>query len=131
MKRLFLSIVIISFLSAVAVTQPGQLQSFPLSSVHLLNSPFRQAQETDLKYMLALDPDRLLSLYLKEAGIEPKAKSYGNWEGTGLGGHIGGHYLSALSNMYAATNNKEVWERLNYMINWLDSCQRKNGDGYV
>ena len=126
-----LSIVIISFLSAIGVAQPRQLQSFPLSSVRLLNSPFKQAQETDLKYMLALDPDRLLAPYLREAGIEPKAKNYGNWEGTGLGGHIGGHYLSALSDMYAATGNKEVLERLNYMINWLDSCQRKNGNGYV
>jgi hypothetical protein len=40
-----LSIVIISFLSAIAVAQPAQLQSFPLSSVRLSNSPFTQAQE--------------------------------------------------------------------------------------
>jgi uncharacterized protein len=44
----------------------SQLQNFPLSSVRLLESPFKQAQETDLKYMLALDPDRLLAPYLRE-----------------------------------------------------------------
>ena len=33
--------------------------------------------------------------------------------------------------MHAATGDKKVLERLNYMINWLDSCQRKNGNGYV
>ena len=84
-----------------------------------------------MKYMLALDPDRLLAPYLREAGIETKATNYGNWEGTGLDGHIGGHYLSALSNMYAATGNKQLLQRLNYMIDWLDKCQQKNGDGYV
>ena len=131
MKGLLLGVLLISFCSTVTLGQHEQLQSFPLSSVRLLNSPFKQAQETDLKYMMALNPDRLLSPYLREAGIEAKDKSYGNWEGTGLDGHIGGHYLSALSNMYAATGDKRVLERLNYLINWLDSCQRKNGDGYV
>lgn len=107
------------------------LQNFPLSSVRLLESPFKQAQETDLKYILALDPDRLLAPFLREAGIEPKAKNYGNWEGTGLDGHIGGHYISALSNMYAATGNAEVKKRLDYMIDWIAKCQQQNGDGYV
>ena len=40
---------------------------------------------------------------LREAGLTPKAPSYTNWENTGLDGHIGGHYISALSMMYAAT----------------------------
>lgn len=112
---------------------PGgeQLVSFPLSSVRLLNSSFKQAQETDLKYILSLDADRLLAPFLREAGIEPKAKSYGNWENTGLDGHIGGHYLSALSNMYAATGNKEVAERLNHTIDQLEKCQQQDADGYV
>ncbi|MDB5249590.1 MAG: acetyl-CoA carboxylase [Segetibacter sp.] len=109
----------------------NEMKTFPLSSVRLLNSPFKQAQETDLKYMMALNADRLLAPFLREAGIEPKAKGYGNWEGTGLDGHIGGHYISALSNMYAATGSKEVGDRLNYMISWIDSCQKKNEDGYV
>lgn len=81
--------------------------------------------------MLQLDPDRLLAPFLKEAGIQPKKENYGNWESSGLDGHIGGYYLSALSNMYAATGNRETLRRLNYMIGWLDSCQQKSGDGYV
>lgn len=108
-----------------------QLSAFPLSSVQLLNSPFKEAQEVDLQYMLQLDPDRLLAPFLKEAGIPPRKENYGNWENIGLDGHTGGHYLSALANMYAATGNKEVLHRLNYMIDWLDSCQRKDGNGYV
>lgn len=113
MKSLLLSVTILFTFSFTAFAQKAELQNFPLSLVRLLNSPFKQAQESDLKYMMSLDPDRLLSPYLREAGIEPKAKSYGNWENTGLDGHIGGHYLSALSNMYAATGDKQVLERLN------------------
>lgn len=128
--RTILLLLLLASLVKVSFTQTT-LQAFPLSSVKVLESPFRKAQETDLQYMLALDPDRLLVPFLKEAGIATKAKGYGNWEGTGLDGHIGGHYLSALSNMYAATKNQEVYRRLNYMIDWLDSCQRKNGNGYV
>ncbi|MDQ3845247.1 MAG: glycoside hydrolase family 127 protein, partial [Bacteroidota bacterium] len=122
---------ILFLLPVIGFTQTGPLKTFPLSAVRLLDGPFKQAQQTDMKYMLALNPDRLLAPYLRESGIEPKAKNYGNWEGTGLDGHIGGHYLSALSNMYAATGNAVLLQRLNYMIDWLDKCQQKNGDGYV
>ncbi|UOR06563.1 glycoside hydrolase family 127 protein [Hymenobacter aerilatus] len=111
--------------------QSTPLQSFPVSAVHLLDSPFQQAQQTDKAYILALDPDRLLAPYLAEAGIQPKAERYGNWENTGLDGHIGGHYLSALALMYAATGDAQVQQRLTYMIDELDRCQQKNGNGYL
>jgi hypothetical protein len=117
-------------LTAFCQTKPV-LQTFPLSAVRLLESPFKQAQQTDMKYMLALNPDRLLSPYLREAGLTPKAPSYGNWENTGLDGHIGGHYLSALSLMYSSTGNPEMKKRIDYMIAELQKCQQKNGDGYI
>ena len=91
---------------------------------------FKDAQQTDKAYMLALDVDRLLAPYLTEAGLTPK-KNYGNWENTGLDGHIGGHYLSALSNMYAATNDAEINRRLDYMLVQLKRCQDKIGSGYL
>ena len=50
--------------------QTPTLQSFPISAVHLLESPFQQAQQTDKTYMLALNPDRLLAPYQTEAGIQ-------------------------------------------------------------
>lgn len=121
----------ILILLSIASFSQANLSAFPLSSVQLLNSPFKEAEQTDLQYMLQLDPDRLLAPFLKEAGITPLKENYGNWENIGLDGHTGGHYLSALANMYAATGNTEVLRRLNYMINWLDSCQRKAGNGYV
>lgn len=111
--------------------QHESLKVFPLSSVKLTAGPFYQAQMTDTEYILALDPDRLLAPFQIDAGIQPKAERYGNWENTGLDGHIGGHYLSALSLMYAATKKDELLQRLNYMIDRLEECQRTNGNGYV
>ncbi len=107
------------------------MRFFPISSVRLREGLFRQAQQTDLKYILELDPERLLAPFRIDAGIPPKAEEYGNWENTGMGGHTGGHYLSALSFMYAATGNPEVLRRLNYMVDSLAECQEKNGNGYV
>ena len=100
-------------------------------NVKLLDSPFLQAQQTDLHYILALDPDRLLAPFLREAGLQPKAPSYTNWENTGLDGHIGGHYLSALSMMYAATGDTAVYNRLNYMLNELNRAQQTVGTGFI
>jgi uncharacterized protein len=84
-----------------------------------------------MAYMLALDPDRLLAPYQKEAGLLPKKENYGNWENTGLDGHIGGHYLSALTFMYATTNDAQLNKRLDYMLSELKRCQDKIGSGYL
>ena len=106
-----------------------QVESFPISSVRLTTSPFKHAEDMDLQYLLGINPDRLLAPYLKEAGLVPKAENYTNWENTGLDGHIGGHYVSALSYMYAATGNMEIKGRLDYMISELQRCQ--DSDGYL
>ena len=116
------------FLSAKA---QFAIQTFKSQEIKLLPSDFSRAQATDLKYMMALAPDRLLAPYLSEAGLNPKAPNYLNWESDGLNGHIGGHYLSALSLMYAATGDEKVGQRLDYMLQELKKCQDKNGDGYL
>jgi DUF1680 family protein len=109
----------------------GGLSLFPLNAVHLGPSPFLEAQQTDLRYILSLDADRLLAPFLREAGLPLKQPSYGNWESSGLDGHMGGHYLSALALMYAATGNQQVLDRLNYAIAELKRCQQANGNGYI
>lgn len=120
------------FASFTLAAQPQkQVQLFPLSDVQLLESPFKEAQQVDLKYILAMEPDRLLAPYLREAGLTPKAQSYTNWENSGLDGHIGGHYISALAMMYAATENPEVKQRLDYMVNELKRCQDTVGTGFI
>ena len=125
------NIIAIALLSAPILVHAQKAELFPLSSVKLLDGPFLHAQQADMKYMLSLDADRLLAPYRKEAGLTPKAQNYGNWENTGLDGHIGGHYLSALANMYAATGNKEVKQKLDYAVAELLACQEAAGNGYT
>jgi hypothetical protein len=125
MKR----IAALSLLVAGAWAQAADL--FPLSDVRLKPGPFLDAQTTDLNYLMAMEPDRLLAPFLREAGLEPRKPSYGNWESSGLDGHMGGHYLSALALMYASTGDAEVLRRLNYSVAELKRAQQANGDGYI
>ena len=110
---------------------PVKVETFPLNDVRLMQSPFKHAEDLDIRYLLGLDPDRLLAPYLKGAGLEPKADNYTNWENTGLDGHIGGHYVSALAYMYAATGNEEIKQRLDYMLSEWKRAQDAAGDGYL
>ena len=120
----------ISMTTALAQTTP-KVEYFGISDVRLTRSAFKHAEDMDIQYLLALNPDRLLAPYLKGAGLTPKADNYTNWENTGLDGHIGGHYLSALSFMYAATGNEEIGRRLDYVLSELKRCQDTAGDGYL
>lgn len=118
---------------ASQLTSP-QPSLFPLHSVRILPSPFLDAVNANRTYVLALDADRLLAPFRREAGLTPRKPSYENWENIGLDGHTAGHYLSALANMIAAgedTSTHELEKRLNYMVNELAECQQASGDGYV
>ena len=115
----------------ISYTGFSQMETFKLQEVRITDGPFKNAQDVDMKYILDLEPDRLLAPYLIDAGFTPKEDRYGNWESIGLDGHIAGHYLSALAMLYAATDNEELKTRLDYMISELERCQNKNGNGYV
>lgn len=99
--------------------------------MRLLDGPFKDAQDADVRYVLALDPDRLCAPYLREAGLESPAPGYGNWEGDGMGGHIGGHYLSACAQLWAATGDERLRDRVEHVLDVLERCQRAVGTGYV
>src|SRR5665213_401220 len=105
----------------------------PLSDVRLLGGPLKQAQEADIKYLLELEPDRMLAYYRSNAGLKQKAKPYGGWDGGGrnLTGHIAGHYLSAISAMWAATGDKRFKDRADYIVTEFKLVQDKQGDGYL
>jgi DUF1680 family protein len=118
-------------LAAVVSASGRAAELFPLRDVRLGPSPFLNAQETDLHYLMALDADRLAAPFLREAGLATKEPSYGNWESSGLDGHMGGHYLSALALMSASTGDPEVKRRLDYFVAELKRAQAANGDGYL
>jgi uncharacterized protein len=113
---------------------PYQALPLPLSDVRLTGGPLKHAQELDAAYLLELEPDRMLYYLRQRAGLEPKAKQgYGGWDGKGrqLTGHIAGHYLSAISYMYAATGDPRFKQRADYIVSELKEIQDKQGDGYL
>lgn len=126
-----MTIRIIGLLLLTSVSALAQMLPFALQDVKLTGGPFKNAQDVDQRYILALDPDKLLAPYRIDAGLPLKASRYGNWESSGLDGHIGGHYLSALAMLYASTGDPELKNRLDYMVDQLAQCQAKNGNGYV
>jgi len=126
-----LSLLFLGFTAVTFAQVKKNIRYFPLNTVHLTESVFNKAMQADKGYIMAMEPDRLLAPYLKEAGLPAKAVNYPNWENTGLDGHIGGHYLSALALMYASTGDAKVKQRLDYMIDELERCQKASGNGYV
>lgn len=135
MRNIFLSLL----LAAVAIGATAQNRlygnEFPLGDVTLLDGPLKHARDLNVKTLLKYDCDRLLAPFRKEAGLEPKAKTYPNWDG--LDGHVGGHYLTAMA-INAATGDEECRRRMEYMISEIAECaaaNRKNhpewGIGYM
>jgi len=112
---------------------PAKARPLPLSAVRLTGGPLKAAQDRDAEYLLSLSPDRMMAFLRQAAGLEPKAQGYGGWDGDKrqLTGHIAGHYLSAVSLMYAATGEPRFRERADYLVSELRAVQDKQGDGYI
>jgi DUF1680 family protein len=122
---------------AHAATHPDKVQlravPLPLSSVRLTGGPLKKAQDLDAAYLLELQPERMLAFLRQRAGLDPKAQGYGGWDGPGrqLTGHIAGHYLSAVSMMYATTGDIRFKQRADDMVSELRDIQNAQGDGYI
>ena len=112
---------------------PDRATPLPLTAVRLTGGPLKAAQDLDAKYLLELEPDRMLAYFRVRAGLPKKAEPYGGWDGGGrnLTGHIAGHYLSAVSLMWAATGDARLKGRADYMVSELKVVQDANGDGFL
>ena len=119
--------------SAIKNVIPEAAHPLPLSDVRLTGGPLKHAQDLDAAYLLKIEPDRMLAYFFIRAGLPAKAKPYGGWDGDGknLTGHIAGHYLSAVSYMWAATGDARFKDRADYLVRELKFVQDKNGNGYL
>ncbi len=128
--------------AATAAETPGvrrapRLQAFSLEDVRLLPGPFLDAQLRDERYLLQLEPDRMLHNFRRNAGLEPKAPVYGGWESQEpwveirCHGHTLGHYLSACAMMFASTGKAVFKERTDYIVGELRACQDAAKSGLV
>jgi hypothetical protein len=124
-----------SFANAETAPQKVQLKAVPLpmNAVRLTGGPLKKAQDLDAAYLLELEPARMLAFLRQSAGLDPKAQGYGGWDGPGrqLTGHIAGHYLSAISIMYASTGDVRFKQRADDMVSQLRAIQNAQGDGYI
>jgi DUF1680 family protein len=118
---------------SAAVDERLRARPLPLASVRLLGGPLKHAQDLDARYLLELEPDRMLAYYRQRAGLTRKAEPYAGWDGDGrnLTGHVAGHYLSAVSLMWAATGDARFKERADYIVDDLEVVQNAHGDGYL
>jgi len=91
---------------------------FRLEEVRLLDGPFRDAMIRDQEYLLSLDEDRLLHTFRLTAGLPSTAQPLGGWEAPDveLRGHAVGHYLSAVSIMYASTGDARFKARADGLV---------------
>ena len=120
-------------------------QHFDLEQVTLLDGPLKTAMDTNTALLLKYDVDRLLTPFIRQAGLsadtasqyygwQTQHPSFTNWglDSWSLEGHVGGHYLSALALAYAAerdtTTRNALKQRLDYMLLILDDCQKAYDD---
>jgi len=104
------------------------IRNFSLNKVELCEPVLENAFRKEQEYLRSLDPDRLLAGFRKTAGLEKKADCYpGGWEDAEIAGHTLGHYMTALSQLFAATGAKDIEERLNYILSELSECQAESG----
>ncbi|MBC3880848.1 glycoside hydrolase family 127 protein [Undibacterium sp. LX40W] len=117
--------------SAPTAAANPNIQAIAMERVRLLPSVYLDALRSNQAYLLRLQADRMLHNYYRFAGLSSKGKPYGGWEADTIAGEALGHYLSALSLMYAQTGVSEMRHRANYIVNELERVQEAHGDGYV
>lgn len=103
------------------------LEEFSMKNVTLLDSYELNAFKKEVDYLKSLDADRLMRGFGDISGRKINAKKYGGWETSAIQGHTLGHYLTAVSQAFASSGDKELKKITDYMISVLEGCQLKNG----
>jgi DUF1680 family protein len=127
-----------SLLSAAFVSRPGMTMAFdrgieavPARYVSLAPSAFSDAMAANRRYLLALDPERLLHNFYWSAGLKADKPRYGGWESASIAGHTLGHWLSACSLTVTNTGDPEVAAVLDRTLAEMAKIQQAEGDGYL
>ncbi len=107
------------------LTEP--LEEFSMENVTLLDAYEQNAFQKEVEYLKSLDADRLMRGFGDISGRKINAEKYGGWETSAIQGHTLGHYLTAVSQAFATSKDKELKKITDYMISVLDDCQLKNG----
>ena len=109
------------------------ITDYSISDVKMTGDYAENAFEKEIEYLLSLDPEKLLSNFRKNAGIDTEGvEPYNGWENSLIGGHTMGHYLTALAQAcvngaVSSSNKSKLYERLTYIIDELAKCQVSSG----
>ena len=122
----FIAIVLAGSSVVSAQTRARVVNPFPLSSITLLASPFKDAMDRTCVYLLWLDKDRMLYTFRANYGLSTQGASpvYG-WEavGHGLRGHTMGHFLTGLAQAYLLTGDSRYKVKADSIVTALQTCQ--------
>lgn len=89
-------------------------------------SAFYECQERMHQFLLKVNDDQMLYNFRFACGLDTKgAPIMEGWDApeSQLRGHTTGHYLSGLALCYHATGDKEIKEKIRYMVESLAKCQ--------
>lgn len=106
------------------------LRDIPMSDVELLDTYEQNAFRLEVQYLKKLDADKLLRGFCDIGGVESDVEKYAGWETSAIQGHTMGHYLTALSQAYATSGDKQLKETADYIVSVLAQCQNKD-TGYL
>ncbi|EFN58808.1 hypothetical protein CHLNCDRAFT_56904 [Chlorella variabilis] len=121
-------------LAIAAVADPPHIQGFSLAVVQLAaDGEFADNFNMTSQYLLALEPDRLLFNFRKNAGLPTPGASYGGWEWSEseVRGQFIGHYMSAVAFAALHTGRTEFYDRSKLMVHELKKVQDAFGNGYL
>ena len=106
--------------------------------VRLLPSEAYEKQMRNREYLMELSVDNLLLPYRLEAGLlgsvnHTLTTSHGGWDNplSQIRGTFTGHWLSAVANLYAQTNDSELKYRANLIVEEIKKCQKRNGGEWL
>ena len=120
-------------LDDLAGRAPAKATPIPLARVrpHRRPAPRGPARRCPLPVVTRSRPDA--GVLPDPRGARAEGEAYGGWDagGRNLTGHILGHYLSAVSLMWAATGDVRFKERADSIVRELAVIQEANGDGYL
>ncbi|MFO7656257.1 MAG: glycoside hydrolase family 127 protein [Bacteroidales bacterium] len=104
---------------------------FEPGDVKLLEGPFKKSAELSTKLLLNYEPDFFLAKLRAESRLAPKAEYCNRWEDTTITLYNMGHYLGTCAIMYRTTGDIQFLERVNYIVDELDSCMATDTAGYI
>lgn len=111
-----------------------QAKPFDLKAVKLKEGIYKTTLDLNYQYLLHFHTPQLLYNFRENAKLPNTVQPLGRWESpwSELRGHFTGHFLSALSLMYASTGDERLKQKADSLVDGLNEVQEALGStGYL